>query len=248
VKSAYLDLLKRVLTDTVLQPEPQRGQPGFRESFALHYFENPRALTCVPLQRLDNVEECVRRAVEDGVPGDLMEAGVWRGGVTIFMRAVLQELGVNDRTVWVADSFEGLPQPDHNRFPKEALAYESPAMRKLRFLAAPLLQVRGAFQCFDLLDDRVRFIPGWFRETLPSAPIEHLAVLRLDADFYESTRDVLVSLYDRVAPGGFVIIDDYGEDDWTYCRRAVDEFRASLGIREPLEPVDPYCWMWRKGC
>lgn len=246
VRSPYLELLKRVLTDTVLSPEPQRGQPGFRENFTRHYFENPRALTCVPRRRLDNVEECVRRSVADGVPGDLLEAGVWRGGITIFMRAVLKELGVEDRAVWVADSFQGLPRPDRERFPKEALAYDSPAMRNLRHLAAPLADVQEAFRRFDLLDDRVRFIPGWFHDTLPSAPIERLAVLRLDADFYDSTREVLISLYDRVAPGGFVIIDDYGEDDWTDCRRAVDEFRCALGIRDPLEPVDEYCWMWRK--
>jgi len=245
--SRYLELLKRTLTDTVFEPEPVRGQPGFAQHFIRHYFRNPRPLTCVPRRRLDQVESCVRRVVAEGVPGDVLEAGVWRGGVAIFMRAALRELGVSDRRVWVADSFQGLPPPDAQRNPKEASAFASPAMRELERLAVPLERVEIGFRALGQLDEQVRFLPGWFGETLPAAPIARLAVLRVDCDFYESTRDVLTHLYDRVAPGGFVIVDDYGEDDWTDCRAAVDEFRAARGIRAPLQFVDPYCCSWRKG-
>ncbi|HJU39681.1 MAG TPA: TylF/MycF/NovP-related O-methyltransferase, partial [Tahibacter sp.] len=87
---------------------------------------------------------------------------------------------------------------------------------------------------------------GWFKDTLPAAPIERLAVLRLDGDYYESTMDALVNLYEKVSVGGYVIVDDYGEDSWTYCRRAVDEFRAAHGIASPLVRVDAPCWYWRR--
>jgi hypothetical protein len=244
--SRYLELLKGTLTDTVFAAEPDLGAPGSGEHFVRHYFQSPRPLTCVPRRRLDQVETCVRRVVADGVPGDLLEAGVWRGGVAIFMRAALLEMGVSDRDVWVADSFQGLPAPDPALYPKEAATWGSRVMREIDQLAVSRDRVETGFRALGLLDDRVRFLPGWFSETLPGAPIAKLAVLRLDCDLYESTRDVLTNLYDRVSPGGFVIVDDYGVDTLFDCRAAVDEFRAARGIRAPLEFVDTHCCSWRK--
>ena len=94
--------------------------------------------------------------------------------------------------------------------------------------------------------DQVRFLVGWFKDTLPAAPIDRLAVLRLDGDYYESTMDTLTALYDKVSPGGFVIIDDYGERLWTYCRRAVDDFRRARSITAELIKVDTKCYFWQK--
>lgn len=246
----YLDLMKRVLTGTIYDDEPDRDDPDFerwRQHFVRHYFDSNAAHTCVPLVRLDNVEACVKAVIENDVPGDLIETGVWRGGTTIFMRAILQVLGVTDRLVWVADSFRGLPEPDAERFPKEAQAHRSEGMKEdLGFLAVSLEEVKRNFDRYGLLDDQVRFLEGWFEDTLPSAPIDRIAVLRLDGDYYQSTMDALQSLYDKVSPGGFVIVDDYGEDAWTYCRQAVDEFRGSRGIEDELVSVDQWCWFWRK--
>jgi hypothetical protein len=103
--------------------------------------------------------------------------------------------------------------------------------------------VKGNFAKFDLLDERVQFVKGWFCDTLPLAPIEQIAVLRMDGDLYASTRDVLINLYDKVSPGGYVIIDDYGS--WSGCRQAVDEFRAERGISDPLVPIDTDSMYWR---
>ncbi|HZO95363.1 MAG TPA: TylF/MycF/NovP-related O-methyltransferase [Candidatus Baltobacteraceae bacterium] len=245
----YLDLLKRVLTDTVFAPEPDlnASDAAFLLQFTSHYVKG-RAISMLPLARLDNIEACVLDVVERGVPGDLIETGVWRGGATIFMRGILKALDVRDRSVWVADSFEGLPEPDAERFPREAQAHQGVVMTKVfdRF-AAGEEAVRKNFETFGLLDEQVRFLKGWFKDTLPSAPIERLAVIRLDGDYYESTMDGLTSLYPKLSPGGYVIVDDYGEDDWTYCRRAVDEFRAANGIAEPMVMVDKRCWYWRRG-
>ncbi len=140
----------------------------------------------------------------------------------------------------------GLPEPDAEKFPLEHKAYHWRVMSKqYNRLAASLEEVQANFARFGLLDAQVRFLKGWFRDTLPVAPVERLALLRLDGDFYESTMEALENLYHRISPGGFCIVDDYGEDGWTYCRRATDEFRARHGITAPLTRVDRSCWYWR---
>ncbi len=197
------------------------------------------AETMIGLKRLDNLQYCVERALEARVPGDLIETGVWRGGAAIFMRAVLAARGDSDRAVWVADSFQGLPKPR---------AEDSPDVGddhwKHSFLAVGLDEVRANFDRYGLLDEQVRFLPGWFSDTLPRAPIKQLAVLRVDCDMYRSTTEVLCSLYPRVAAGGFVIVDDYGAVPG--CRTAVDEFRAAHAITEPLEWIDWTGVFWQR--
>jgi hypothetical protein len=244
----YLDLLKKSLTDTLRRAEPSVDTTPLRfiHDFAQHYIQGD-AVSMLPLVRFDNLQSCMIQTIRDGIPGDFIETGAWRGGATIFMRGVLKALGVEDRTVWVADSFEGLPEPDPERFPLEAKAHNGPVMSELFYhLAAPIEEVRENFEIYGLLDDQVRFLKGWFKDTLPSAPIEQLAVLRLDGDYYESTMDALQSLYDKVSEGGFVIVDDYGEGSWTYCRQAVDEFRRERGIVDRLLKVDTPAVYWRK--
>lgn len=245
----YLDLLKKSLTNTLYSVEPDaddESEMNYVAGFIDHYMEGA-AVSMLPLARMENIEACVVDVVRNKVPGDLIETGVWRGGATIFMRGILKALGAGDRTVWVADSFEGLPEPDPEKFPIEAKAHKGPVMAKAyHHFSAGIEEVRRNFQAYDLLDHRVRFLPGWFKDTLPSAPIGALAVMRLDGDYYESTRDALENLYDKLSVGGYAIIDDYGEDTWTYCRKAVEDFRSSRGIDDPLVRVDSKCSYWRR--
>ncbi len=197
------------------------------------------AETMVGLARLENSRACIETALRDGVPGDVAEAGVWRGGSAIFMRAVLAAHGDGSRTVWVADSFEGLPPPD------PAHAADAGDLHHTEpFLAVSQQEVMDNFARYGLLDERVRFLPGWFADTLPTAPIDTLAVLRVDGDMYGSTMDVLDALHPRVAPGGFVIVDDYGAI--TACRTAVDEYRQRHGIADPLQRIDWTGVYWRR--
>jgi Macrocin-O-methyltransferase (TylF) len=244
----YIDLLKRVLTNTLFRAEPDVDEEAHRfvAEFISHYIKAP-AITMLPMARLDNLEHCVRSAIADKVPGDFIETGVWRGGACILMRALLESTHEPGRVVWVADSFEGLPEPDAEKFPVEAKAFHGPVISKAydKF-AASLETVQANFRAFSLLDERVKFLKGWFKDTLPAAPIEKLAVMRLDGDYYASTMDALTALYDKLSPGGFVIIDDYEEDAWTNCRQAVDEFRKSRGITDTLVRVDSKCSYWRR--
>ena len=197
------------------------------------------AETMIGMRRLINIEECITTIVREGIEGDLIEAGVWRGGAAIFMRAALDVLGGEARTVWVADSFRGLPLPDPDVMPDRGDTFHQHAC-----LSVGLEAVRANFARYGVLSDRVQFLEGWFADTLPAAPIERLALLRADGDMYGSTMDILRPLYPKVAPGGFVIIDDYGAVP--ACRQAVDDFRAAQRISEPLVEIDWSGVFWRK--
>jgi len=197
------------------------------------------AETMIGMKRLANLRSCVESVIAESIPGDLIETGVWRGGATIYMRAILKVYEVTNRTVWVADSFEGLPKPD-TRF--SADAGDQHHLRKE--LAISVEDVRDNFRRYDLLDDQVKFLVGWFAHTLPTAPIDQLAVLRLDGDMYVSTMDALNALYHKVNVGGYVIVDDYGAVP--ACAQAVDDFRAEHGIISPLETIDWTGAFWRK--
>lgn len=197
--------------------------------------------TMVGLSRLRNLRDCIADVVRSRVPGDLLEAGVWRGGATIFMRAALKAYGDTRRIVWVADSFQGLPRPDPERYPADA---GDQHWRWSQFLAVPQTEVEANFRRYGLLDDQVHFLAGWFQDTLPSAPIDRLAVLRLDGDMYESTMVALDALYPKLSPGGYVIVDDYKHVPG--CGAAVDDYRAEHGIREPMQDVDWTAVFWQR--
>jgi hypothetical protein len=194
--------------------------------------------TMVGRKRLDNIQNCLALIKKDKIPGDVAETGVWRGGASIFMKGCLSAWEMEDRNVWVADSFEGLPVPSR----AEDAGYDFSAT-KVPILAISLEDVQENFRRYDLLDDKVKFLKGWFRDTLHVAPISELALLRLDGDLYESTMDGLKALYDKVSPGGFIIVDDY--NDFEPCRRAVLEFREKHGIKDPIEPIDWAGAFWR---
>ena len=196
--------------------------------------------TMVGKVRLDSLQSCLVDVLRDGVPGDVIETGVWRGGASIFMRAVLYAYGITDRTVWAADSFQGLPRPDPVRYPADA----DDELWKASALAVSLDDVKANFAAYGLLDDQVRFLVGWFRDTLPAAPIDRLAVMRLDGDLYESTMDALTALYPRLSVGGYVIVDDYGA--MASCRKAVEDFRAERGITDEITPIDWTGVYWRR--
>jgi Macrocin-O-methyltransferase (TylF) len=245
----YLNLLKRSLTNTHFDPEPevdQESEGRFVHEFINHYIKG-ECVSMLPLVRLDNLHFCIGEVIRNDIPGDFIETGVWRGGATIFMRAALEAYEVKNRLVWVADSFEGLPEPDPEKYPIEAKAHAGSVMKKAyNHFAASLEEVQRNFRAFGMLDEQVRFLKGWFKDTLPTAPISSLSIMRLDGDYYESTMDGLVNLYDKLSIGGYAIIDDYGEDTWTYCRKAVDTFREQRGITEPMIRVDPKCYFWQR--
>ncbi|MCB0964638.1 MAG: TylF/MycF family methyltransferase [Acidimicrobiales bacterium] len=265
----YLDLLKRCLTRLIFAEEDYvevvLDRPGWQRwpgraveavtrkvGVRLIHAEPPATAdrligrdwpqhgeTMVGLARLDNIQMCVEQVLADDVPGDLIETGVWRGGASIFMRGILAAHGVADRRVWLADSFAGLPPPDVTLHPAD----EGLTFHESDTLAVGVDEVKANFERYGLLDDQVRFLPGWFSETLPEAPVEQLAVLRLDGDMYGSTIDALEPLYPKLSVGGYVIVDDYHIDP---CRKAVEDYRAAHGIDDEIVMIDRNAAYWRR--
>jgi O-methyltransferase len=234
----YLSLLMSCLTRELFldQDEPELD-PAVR---AEGRDWPPTADTMIGRVRLDHVLWCARTAIDEGVRGDFVECGIWRGGVVALFRAVLAAYGDTVRSVWGADSFAGLPVPDPTRYPADE-GYDWSGVDALKVGAD---EVRANIARYGLLDDRVHLLEGWFEDTLPTAPIESLSVLRVDGDLYQSTMDVLRALEPKVSPGGFVIIDDY--NGWEPCRKAVDDYRAEHEITSPLISVDWMAVWWRK--
>jgi O-methyltransferase len=256
----YLDLLKKTLTGYLYSESAWRPiepksllrrlivQILARRSLILVYdsgFSGEKrecgmdwpgiAYTMVGLRRLDNLRDAIDTIERENIPGDLLEAGAWRGGASIFMRACLKLHG-STRRLWVADSFQGLPPPSR----VEDAPYD---LSGVQYLAVSLDDVKRNFERFEMLDDQVQFLQGWFSDTLPKAPIGRLALLRLDGDLYQSTMDVLNALYHKVSPGGFLIVDDY--HSWEPCRQAITAFRAAHGITAPIHDIDWTGVYWR---
>jgi len=183
----------------------------------------------------------VQQTLDENVPGDYIETGVWRGGCCIMMRGVLAANGTKGRKVYVADSFAGLPPPKPDQYPKD----RGDKHYLNSELAVSIDQVRANFDRYGLLDDQVVFIEGFFENTLPGLAAGQFAIIRLDGDMYESTMTALDALYPKLAAGGFVVIDDYGA--LSNCRAAVDEYRSKLGITSPMIEIDWTGIFWRKG-
>lgn len=269
VEEFYLDLMKRSLT-RVLSAKPRErqtlrpGRPMLRIINALaravlaplglelvrvidtgpnDYLESGDAAlnraedaeTMLGTRQLDNMQFCINDVLERGVPGDLLEAGVWRGGMTVFMRAVLKARGDTRRRVWVVDSFAGLPSPDKS---KDTFGWRAGDM------SASLEEVKSNFARYGLLDHQVVFLQGFFNQTLPAAPVESLSILRVDADLYESTMDVLTNLYPKLSVGGYAVFDDY--QNLPDCRRAIEDYRHAHGISEPIMNIDRRAAFWKK--
>jgi len=242
-RGLYLGLMQKCLINSIYEDPPadfwNRGtyDAAVRE---IGWDWPSRAHSMIGARRMFNLRCLCEYALLHKVPGDFIETGVWRGGAAIMMRAVLAAYQVTDRNVWVADSFQGLPPPDPDKYPADAgdITYQ------YRELAVSIEEVQSNFAKYDLLDEQVRFLKGWFRDTLQTAPIERLAVLRLDGDLYESTMDSLTALYHKVSKGGFIIIDDY---QLPTCRSAVEDFRGSQGIREPIQEIDGAGVFWEVG-
>lgn len=216
LKDKYLDLLIDCLTDNIFKIDDISD--AWRKTGGKNY---THAFTMTGLTRMKHTRQVVEAIINDGIEGDLVETGIWCGGQTILMQAILKLYG-SDKKVFACDSFEGLPPPDP-RYPVD----NGDIHHTFDHLKVTREQVMDNFRKFDLFDDNVIFLKGWFEETTTDERIKKIALLRLDGDMYSSTIQVLENLYDKVADGGFIVIDD-----WTLpgARRAVEDFRKRRGI------------------
>ncbi|BDV36175.1 macrocin O-methyltransferase (plasmid) [Methylocystis iwaonis] len=221
--------------------EPWAADPKYSADKRVNGQDWPRAAhTMVGVKRLNNLISLVSSVIQDGIPGDLIETGVWRGGCCILMQGILETFGETHRKIFVADSFQGLPPPDPARYAADAgdIHHTFPE------LAVSSEQVRSNFHRYGLLKENVVFIEGFFEDTLPKLDTGPLAIIRLDGDMYGSTMVALEALYPKLSDGGYVIVDDYGAVP--ACKLAVTDFRRNHGVNTPIELVDWTGVWWRK--
>ncbi len=265
----YLDLLKRALTRALIAKNIERhslnprrpvlaitnrfiktflsplklglvklvrsGIEDYTESTHSANSRNEEAETMLGIKQLDQMQAAITDVVNSNIPGDVLEAGVWRGGMTILMRGVLRALNDESRNVWVVDSFEGLPEPDDEQ---DSFGWVEEDM------SVSLEDVKNNFRRYGLLDDKVKFLKGFFDYSLPQAPIDQLSILRVDADLYESTLSVLESLYPKLSVGGYAIFDDY--INLKDCQRAINEYRQKFDIIDEIVEIDQRAVYWIK--
>lgn len=199
----------------------------------LEIYERVRPYTMTNLLRVNALVQGVQHVVRRGIEGALVECGVWRGGSVLAMLLALERLGVADRDVYLYDTFEGMTAPDT----RDTSPFEPPAlvtwqhaisrgMRAWHHFFKPdifnLAQVRDTLLATGYPESRLHFVQGDVLVTIPRTAPGRLALLRLDTDWYDSTRHELQHLYPRLSTGGVLLIDDYGH--WDGCRRAVDEY------------------------
>lgn len=243
VRDLYIDLLIRSVVDAIYgepMPGPWRVGNKFDRGPRTPGILGPTtAHTMVGVDRLENLRDLVQIVLDEKIPGDLIETGVWRGGCCILMRGMLAGNEVNNRKVYVADSFQGVPPPKPDLYPAD----RGSEFHLHRELAVSLDTVKSNFGRYGLLDGQVIFIEGDFCDTLPLLECSSFALIRLDGDLYESTYVTLDHLYPKVSPGGFVIIDDYGVAPG--CKQAVQDYRAQHAIGAPIHQIDRSGVWWR---
>ena len=192
--------------------------------------------TLVGPERVHNLFVLAQRVEEEKIPGDVVECGVCNGGTAAILARFATRSGLN-RTTWLLDSFQGMPETtcEDGDAAKAHIGKEvgDPARvnKVLRDVGANM--------------SRVRIIPGWFQDTFPSVSASQIALLNIDADWYESVKLCLETFYDRVVPGGFISFDDYGH--WPGCRKAVDEFFQARELPYKLHQVDYTAHWFQKG-
>jgi len=217
-----------------------RGLPPDIDDDARAIIETVSPFSMTSPERLLALRDAVRHVCRHGIDGDIVECGVWRGGSMMAAALTMLECGAR-RRIHLFDTFEGMPPPaaaDRDLTGVSAATLLAAEQRESgdTWAFSPLDQVRANLRSTGYPAELVRFVPGRVEETILEAAPERIAVLRLDTDWYESTRHELEHLYPRLAVGGVLIVDDYGH--WQGARRAVDEYLAASGARLLLSRID----------
>ena len=202
-----------------------------------------RPFTMTSAERLWSLLNAVRYVVNENIPGDFAECGVWRGGSVMAMAKELGRINVTDRKIWLYDTFAGMTEPTNNDIEagtgvtaSEMLSTTDIGDGNNVWCVAGRADVEANVRSTGYPFENFTFVEGDVAVTLLSAVPDQIALLRLDTDWYESTRIGLEVMYPRLAVGGVCILDDYGH--WQGARKAVDEYFEALGHRPYMHPID----------
>jgi Macrocin-O-methyltransferase (TylF) len=236
-QNAYLDLLKKLIINSVYHPNQQVTEGRIWPEFP--------TLSMIGMPRLDNIQELALDCLFNNIDGDFIEAGIWKGGAIALMAGLLNITDAQDRRVIGVDSFEGIPPAKPDIYPADAAHVGCEKIEIL--LNNSQEEVQGYLSRLGLDENKnIQLIKGWFCDVLPKLKNTNptLALVRLDGDTYESTIQALENLEPCTSQGGYIIIDDYFS--WTGCKKATDDYRLAKGITSPLITVDWTCAYWKK--
>jgi hypothetical protein len=221
------------------EPPPLK-LPADYDDEARETIREVRPYTMTSPERLNALVLAVRYVTRHRIPGAIVECGVWRGGSMQAAARTLLSAGATDRDLYLFDTFEGMPPPTERDRRRDGESAADLMARQGRdrpiWAVATLEDVRAGFERLPYPQERVHYVPGRVEETIPGGAPEQIAILRLDTDWYASTRHELEHLYPRLSPGGVLLIDDYGW--WQGSREAVDEFLEKTGARLLLLRMD----------
>lgn len=220
--------------------------PSDFEPFTIKLIDRVGDYTMTSRERIFSLESAVRYLVRSGIEGAFIECGVWRGGSMMAAALTLLDEAVDDRDLFLCDTFEGMPEPGADDIGVTGKAAHPTWKKRLvdgesQWCRAEIDEVRANLSSTGYDQSRLHFLKGRVQDTLPDDAIGAIALLRLDTDWYDSTRWELEQLYPKLAPGGVLIIDDYGR--WQGCRKAVDEYFAQNGVTMLLARIDSYARM-----
>lgn len=229
-------VVARMGYEVVRKRDAAKPRAGFPVDFEPDEIEDYIAVAPYTLTgpvRTVSLMRALRYIARHGIAGDIVECGVWKGGSMMAAARTLVRLG-EKRRLWLYDTFEGMSVPT----PQDVSVFDVPADRGYRapYLSIGLEDVRRALLGTGYDEELLTFVPGKVEETIPGRAPDRIALLRLDTDWYESTRHELVHLFPRLTRGGVLIIDDYGH--WKGARKATDEYLEQNGIAMLLHRID----------
>jgi hypothetical protein len=225
------------------QDQIRLGMANLEPDF-LRIYEQCREYTMTSWERLHALYQAVKYVIENRIPGDLVECGVWRGGSMKLVAHVLLALGVTDRTLFLYDTFEGMTEPDpavdiDSSGNKAANDWLEIQRRGVKWSYASLEEVREVIVGSGYPLDKVVFVKGAVEDTIPATLPDRISLLRLDTDWYSSTRHEIQHMYPRLSMHGVLLLDDYGH--YQGARRAIDEYFDQIGKRPFLNRIDYSC-------
>ncbi len=248
LKTKIRKLLGKSTTRPPVENQPSgqslQGQfPDVKPQWLQTYL-NVKPMTMTSPERIFAVCQAVEHVVANSIEGDFVECGVWRGGSSMAMARTLNDLGCNDRKLWLYDTFQGMTDPTANDVdcfgnPADQLLNQDQSDRLASesiWCQASLNDVKQNLAKVSYPSENFRLVVGKVEDTIPQQVPESIAVLRLDTDWFESTWHELIHLYPRLKPGGVLIIDDYGH--WQGCREAVDQYMAKFAPQLFLHRID----------
>jgi len=237
-----MGLVKNLLLSIGLLPKQKKGFPTDFEPIHKEIIQKAEKFTMTSHERMYSLIEAIKYITQNKIDGDIVECGVWKGGSMLTVAEALLHNGITNRELYLYDTFEGMPPPtevDENFAGNKAdnlLQRNTEKEENLVWAYSTLDTVKSTMSLSKYESTKIHYVKGKVEDTIPKTLPGKIALLRLDTDWYESTKHELIYLFPLLEPGGILIIDDYGF--WKGARKAVDEYFAETNTRIFLSRID----------